>query len=103
MKACTIDATNAAHVAAGSHVMRDSKPLRRLAELNSLGEGWYIAKRTAAITMTVESGLMLLSAREGVSFLAFFFCGIFAVVAGAIAASCDVTNLRQRFGEVDDV
>ena len=103
MKARTIDATSAAHVAAGSHVMRDSERLRRLAELNSLGEGWYIAKRTAAVTMTVESGLMLLSAREGVSFLAFFFCGIFSVVAGAIAASCDVTSLRRRFGEVDDV
>ena len=91
------------HVAAGSNIMRDTERLRRLAELNSLGEGWYIAKRTATVTMTVESGLMLLSARDGVSFLAFFFCGIFSVVAGAIAASRDVANLRQRFGEVDEV
>ena len=54
--------------------------------------------------MTVESGLMLLSLGEdGVSFLAFFFCGIFSVVVGAIAASHDVANLRQRFGEVDEV
>ena len=82
--------------------MWDTDRLRRLAELNRLGEGWYIAKRTAVLTMTVESIVMLWSLGEGVSFLAFFFCGVFSVVAGAIAASRDVVHLRQRFGEVEE-
>lgn len=83
--------------------MSTSGHLRRLAELERLGEGWYIAKRTAAVTVTVESALMLWSLGEEVSFLAFFFCGVLSVVAGAIAASRDVANLRQRFGEVEEV
>jgi hypothetical protein len=83
--------------------MRNASAVRRLAELNHLGEGWYIAKRTAAVTVTVECALMLWSFGEDVSFLAFFFCGVLSVVAGAIAASRDVANLRQRFGEVEEV
>jgi hypothetical protein len=81
----------------------DESGIRRLAELNRLGESLYIAKRTVGVTMTVESALALWSFREGVSFLAFFFCGVLSVVAGALAAMRDVTNLRRRFGEVDEV
>jgi hypothetical protein len=81
----------------------DERGTRRLAELNRLGESLYIAKRTIVVTMTVESALALWSFREGVSFLAFFFCGVLSVVVGALAATRDVTNLRRRFGEVDNV
>jgi hypothetical protein len=86
-----------------SSAMSDTGRLRRLAELQRLGDGWYIAKRTAVVTMTVESALMLWSLGEEVSFLAFFFCGILSVVAGAIAASHDAANLRRRFGEAEEV
>jgi hypothetical protein len=89
--------------------------LRKLAELNRIGEGWYIAKRTVAFIMAAESVVMLVASRDvllgkapwhtlrdGLPFFTFFFVGIFSVVVGAVASMREVARLREQFDEVDE-
>jgi hypothetical protein len=99
---------------ARSPEMREAEDHRKLVELGRDGEGWYIAKRTAAITLVVESFIALKTVgdvlagkmtwqqlQDGDSFLTFFVTGIVCVIIGAFVGSHEIGRLRERYGGDD--
>ena len=89
---------------------REARDLRKLAEMNREGDGWYIAKRTIGLTLLFESFTTLEALgemaagrmswhllRTADSFGAFFHVGILCVVVGALSASREIGRLRETY------